>query len=72
MNSLNKKTRNKYRLILSILLLMNMIACSILSGEKPPVDNPQIEPLQRSPVMDDQNWRALQWLYLEECREAIT
>lgn len=56
MNSLNKKTRNKYRLILSTLLLMNMIACSILSGEKPPVDNPQIEPLQRSPVMDDQNW----------------
>jgi hypothetical protein len=56
MNSLSKKTRNKYRLILSALLLINMIACSILSGEKPLADNPQIEPLQRSPVMDDQNW----------------
>jgi hypothetical protein len=36
--------------------LMNMIACSILSGEKTPVDNHQVEPLQRPPVMDDQNW----------------
>jgi hypothetical protein len=56
MKSSSVKTRNKHRLFISILFLLNMIACSVLSGENPSVDSPPTKPSQSPPVTDDQNW----------------
>ena len=65
--------QNIFRLAIGILLLINLVACSVLPDDKPPVDIP-LAATAKSPesptAMANQNWMIVTKEYAEEMRVA--
>ena len=69
MHNSKEKVKNAFRVFIGFLLAMSLVACSVLSGKKPPVDIPMPNTAKtpESPtVMVDQNWVIITKEHAEE------